>query len=247
VIRTAVVTGVSGGIGRAVADRFAIEGWRVVGVDLVDPAPDQQLDRFEPADLAADGGVAELWARLGDIAEVHALVNNAAVQVDKPIVETTDDEWRQVIDTNLRSAFQAIREARPVLAAARGAIVNISSVHAVATSVNVAAYATSKAALVALTRAAALELAPDGIRCNAVLPGAVDTPMLRAGLDRRPHVDGAAGNLRAIAERTPLGFVARADQIAPSVVHLADSDASPYTTGQTLIVDGGATARLSTE
>jgi NAD(P)-dependent dehydrogenase (short-subunit alcohol dehydrogenase family) len=247
VIRTAVVTGVSGGIGRAVADRFAIEGWRVVGVDLVDPAPDQQLDRFEPADLASDGGVADLWARLGDIAEVHALVNNAAVQLDKPIVETTDDEWSQVIDTNLRSAFQAIREARPVLAAARGAIVNISSVHAVATSVNVAAYATSKAALVALTRAAALELAPDGIRCNAVLPGAVDTPMLRAGLDRRPHVDGAAGNLRSIAERTPLGFVARPDQIAPSVVHLADSDASPYITGQTLIVDGGATARLSTE
>ena len=112
---------------------------------------------------------------------------------------------------------------------------------------NVAVYAISKGALAALTRSAAIELAAAGIRCNAVLPGAVDTPMLREGLDRRPHPDGPDGNLNELAARTPLGFVATADQIAPSVVHLADGELSPYTTGQMLVVDGGATIKLGTE
>jgi NAD(P)-dependent dehydrogenase (short-subunit alcohol dehydrogenase family) len=151
------------------------------------------------------------------------------------------------MNTNLRSAFQCIREAHGRLAAARGAVVNISSVHALATSVNVAAYAISKGALAALTRSAAIELAESGVRCNAVLPGAVDTAMLRAGLDRRPHPDGPDGNLHDLARRTPLGFVATAEQIAPSVVHLADGRLSPYTTGQLLVVDGGATVKLGTE
>jgi NAD(P)-dependent dehydrogenase (short-subunit alcohol dehydrogenase family) len=100
---------------------------------------------------------------------------------------------------------------------------------------------------VALTRSAALELADDGIRCNAVLPGAIDTKMLREGLDRRPNPDGAEGNLKILAQRTPLGFVATADDIAPSILHLADNDQSKYTTGQMLVLDGGATIRLSTE
>ena len=112
---------------------------------------------------------------------------------------------------------------------------------------NVAVYAISKGALVALTRSAAIELAAAGIRCNAVLPGAVDTPMLRAGLDRRYHPDGPEGNLRELASRTPLGFVATPAQIAPSVVHLADGEQTPYITGQTLVIDGGATIKLGTE
>ena len=105
----------------------------------------------------------------------------------------------------------------------------------------------SKGALVALTRSAALELADDGIRCNAVLPGAIDTKMLRSGFERRPHPDGAEGNLQILSGRTPIGFVATAADIAPSIVHLADNDQSRYTTGQMLVLDGGATIRLSTE
>ena len=92
-----------------------------------------------------------------------------------------------------------------------------------------------------------MELAADGIRCNAVLPGAIDTRMLRDGLTRRPHPEGAEGNLRVLAQRTPLGFVASAAQIAPSILHLADNEQSAYTTGQMLVVDGGAMIRLSTE
>ncbi len=245
--RSVVVTGVCGGIGRAVASRFRSADWTVIGVDRAEPVADLEIDRFEHADLGADGQVAALFERLGDLRSLDALVNNAAIQLNKPILETSDDDWSRVIDTNVRSAFQCIREGHPLLAAAKGAVVNISSVHAIATSINVAVYAISKAALVALTRSAALELAESGIRCNAVLPGAVDTAMLRDGLERRPHPEGADGNLRDLAARTPLGFVAVPDQIAPSVLHLADNEQSGYTTGQTLVVDGGATIRLGTE
>ncbi len=246
--RSVLITGVCGGIGRAAAARFAADGWHVIGADRAEPTEPLDIDRFELVDVSQSGDVAELFERLTTSMDgLHALVNNAAVQINKPIVETLDEDWELTINTNVRSAFQCIRGAHPLLAAAKGAVVNVSSVHAIATSINVAVYAVSKGALVALTRSAALELAADGVRCNAVLPGAIDTKMLRDGLDRRPNPDGAEGNLRILAERTPLGFVATADDIAPSIVHLADNEQSKYTTGQMLVVDGGATIRLSTE
>jgi len=239
---------VCGGIGRATAQAFSAKGWSVIGVDRNDPDDDVTVDRFERVDVSQSEEVAELFARLTtELSGLSALVNNAAMQVNKPIVETSDIDWEQIINTNVRSAFQCIRDAHPLLKAARGAVVNVASVHAIATSMNVAVYAISKGALVALTRSAALELAADGVRCNAVLPGAIDTKMLRDGLDRRPNPDGAEGNLRVLAQRTPLGFVASAEDIAPSIIHLADNEQSKYTTGQMLVVDGGATIRLSTE
>lgn len=245
--RSVVVTGACGGIGRAVCAAFAAEGWYVVGVDRREPDDESLYDRFEFADVSAEGEVEALFGRLSGLERLDALVNNAAVQVNKPIVQTSDDDWAHIVNTNVRSAFQCIREAHDLLQAARGAVVNVSSVHAIATSVNVAVYAISKGALVALTRSAALELAVDGIRCNAVLPGAVDTPMLREGLSRREHPDGPDGNLADLVARTPIGFVATPAQIAPTVVHLADTEQSPYITGQMIVIDGGATIRLGTE
>jgi NAD(P)-dependent dehydrogenase (short-subunit alcohol dehydrogenase family) len=129
-----------------------------------------------------------------------------------------------------------------------GAIVNVSSVHAVATSANIAAYAASKGALLALTRALAIELAPDNIRVNAVLPGAVDTPMLHAGLSRG-HVAGAdlPALMQALSKRTVMGRIGQPTEIGQTILFLADSERSSFMTGQALVVDGGATARLSTE
>ncbi|MEM9748952.1 MAG: SDR family oxidoreductase [Actinomycetota bacterium] len=245
--KTVIVTGACGGIGRAAGATFQRSGWRVIGVDRSEAPDDLEVDRFVQADLAADGGVASIRAALTDLDRLDALVNNAALQVNQPIVQTSDDEWTAVMNRNVRSAFQMIREFHRPLSAARGAVVNVSSVHAVATSMNVAVYAISKGAMVALTRSAALELAAEGIRCNAVLPGAVLTPMLEAGLSRRPHPDGPDGNLNALIDRTPLGFVATPEQVAPTIVHLADTELSPYTTGQMMVVDGGATIRLGTE
>ena len=242
-----IITGACGGIGRGAAAAFQAAGWHVVGVDQSEAPSGLEVDEFLRADLAADQGVETIRTRLGHIDRLDALVNNAALQVNQPLVRTSDEEWTAVMNTNVRSAFQMIRAFHSALSEARGSVVNVSSVHAVATSMNVAVYAISKGALVALTRSAALELAAEGVRCNAVLPGAVLTPMLEAGLSRRPHPEGSAGNLADLVDRTPLGFVAAPEQIAPTIVHLADKELSPYTTGQMMVVDGGATIRLGTE
>jgi NAD(P)-dependent dehydrogenase (short-subunit alcohol dehydrogenase family) len=123
-----------------------------------------------------------------------------------------------------------------------------SSVHAVATSANIAAYAASKGGLLALTRAMAIEFAPDDIRVNAVLPGAVDTPMLRAGLGRG-HVGHGdiQERLDNLAAKTVNGRIGTPEEIAHAIYFLADNTQSSFMTGQALIVDGGATCRLSTE
>jgi NAD(P)-dependent dehydrogenase (short-subunit alcohol dehydrogenase family) len=127
-------------------------------------------------------------------------------------------------------------------------VVNVSSVHAVQTSANIAAYAASKGAMLALTRAMAIEFAKDNIRVNAILPGAVDTPMLRAGLNRG-HLGGAGelDRLENLARKTVNGRVGQPEEIARAIYFLADESQSSFITGQALIADGGATARLSTE
>jgi len=245
-VRRVLITGVLGGIGRATAAAFHADGWWVIGTDRARPDPDVPLDQLISVDLSEPGAVADLVAQLdGD--RLDGLVNNAAYQANLSVGDTPDAVWDEVMTTNLRAPFQLIRDLAPRLAAVCGGIVNVSSIHALTTSANVAAYAVSKGALVALTRSAAIDLAPTGVRCNAVLPGAVQTPMLFDGLNRRPHVRGAQGNLEDLEARTPLGFVARPDAVAPTILHLVDRDRSPYTTGQTIVLDGGASVHLSTE
>ena len=155
----------------------------------------------------------------------------------------------RTLASNLRSVFLGIKLAHPLLkAAGGGAIVNVSSVHSIATSANIAAYAASKGGLLALTRAVAIEFAEDNIRVNAVLPGAVDTPMLRASMGRGqfggPSVQQRLDNL---ASKTVNGRVGTPREIAQTIYFLADNDQSSFMTGQAVVVDGGATARLSTE
>ncbi|RJR35905.1 MAG: SDR family oxidoreductase [Deltaproteobacteria bacterium] len=246
--RVAVITGVSGGIGRATARLFAAQGWRVTGIDCR-PGAAPEVHRFLQADLADTTASEQIFAEITAAAgRIDALINNAAVQICKPLLETTPAEWDAVMATNLRSVYLAIRHAHPLMRARGGAIVNVSSVHAVATSANIAAYAASKGALLALTRALAIEFSPDKIRVNAVLPGAVDTEMLRAGLSREQfHGDSPEESVRRLGARHVLGRVGRPEEIARAILFLADEQHSSFMTGQALIVDGGATARLSTE
>lgn len=244
--RCVLVTGVLGGIGRAAASAFRAEGWQVIGTDRAVAEGPVDVDQLISIDLSEAGAVDTLVADL-EIDRLDGLVNNAAVQPNLSITETPDEVWDEVMTTNLRAPFQLIRDLAPRLAQARGGIVNVSSVHALTTSAHVAAYAVSKGALVALTRTAAIDLAPLGVRCNAVLPGAVQTQMLFDGLTRRPNERGAQGNFEDLQARTPLGFVARPDAVVPTIVHLVDRDRSPYTTGQTIVLDGGASVHLSTE
>lgn len=250
-LRTVLITGAAGGIGRAAVCLFAERGWRVVGVDRAPYGKDfPPSGLFIQAEISQADSLETIFLQVqGYTPTLDALVNNAAVQVAKPLIETTVEEWDMVIANNLRPAFLLAKLAYPSLkAAGGGAIVNVSSVHAVQTSANIAAYAASKGGLLALTRAMAIEFAKDNIRVNAILPGAVDTPMLRAGLDRG-HVGGEDIHARLdnLARKTVNGRIGQPDEIARAIYFLADDSQSSFMTGQAMIVDGGATARLSTE
>jgi glucose 1-dehydrogenase len=250
-IRIVMITGAAGGIGRATVKLFAKNGWRVIGVDRAEfgePFPPDGL--FIQSDISLGANMETIFQQAhGYTDRLHALVNNAALQIARPLLETSVEDWDAVMASNLRSVFLGIKLAHPLLkAAGGGAIVNVSSVHAVATSANIAAYAASKGGLLALTRAVAIEFARDNIRANAILPGAVDTPMLRAGLGRG-HVTGSdiQERLDNLASKTVNGRVGQPEEIAQAIYFLADNHGSSFMTGQAMIVDGGATARLSTE
>jgi NAD(P)-dependent dehydrogenase (short-subunit alcohol dehydrogenase family) len=250
-IKSVLITGAAGGIGRATVQLFAEKGWRVIGVDRADFGDDFPVNgRFIKADISLADSVETIFQQAKEFSStLDVLVNNAAVQVAKPLVETTVEEWDAVMASNLRSAFLFVKLAHPLMkAAGGGAVVNVSSVHAIQTSANIAAYAASKGGLLALTRAMAIEFALDNIRVNAILPGAVDTPMLRAGLGRG-HVGHGdmQERLDNLARKTVNGKVGKPEEIAHAIYFLADNEQSSFMTGQALVVDGGATARLSTE
>eukprot|EP01116_Phalansterium_solitarium_P008541 TRINITY_DN2245_c0_g1_i4.p1 TRINITY_DN2245_c0_g1~~TRINITY_DN2245_c0_g1_i4.p1 ORF type:complete len:264 (-),score=117.17 TRINITY_DN2245_c0_g1_i4:122-913(-) len=252
VARVVFITGVAGGIGSATAKIFAENGWQVTGTDLK-PLPEElksSVHLFFQEDLTIDGVAERVMAEIKQKeGRLDAIVNNAALQICKLLVDTTADDFDRVIGANLKAVFMCMKYAHPLLAASgAGAVVNVSSVHAVATSRSISAYAASKGALSALTRAASLEFADDNIRVNAVLPGAVDTPMLHSGLSRG-HVEGTnvLELVRGLGKKHVMGRVGQPEEIGEAILFLADSDRSSFVTGQSITIDGGATARLSTE
>ncbi len=249
--KTILITGAAGGIGRATVNIFTEKGWRVIGVDRAEFGegfPKNGL--FIRSDISHPEDIHSIFEQANAFTDsLDALVNNAAMQIAKPLIETTVEEWDAVMAANLRSVFLGVKLAHPLLKARGGAaVVNVSSVHAIQTSANIAAYAASKGGLLALTRAMAIEFAPDNIRVNAILPGAVDTPMLRAGLGRG-HLGGSdmQERLDNLARKTVNGRVGTPAEIAHAIYFLADNEQSSFMTGQALVIDGGATARLSTE
>ena len=249
--KTILITGAAGGVGRATVNFFHERGFRVIGVDRQNVYAEFPADGlFIQADISVPENLEKIFAQATLFTStLDVLVNNAAFQVTKPLIETTVEEWDMVMASNLRSVFLGAKLAYPLLKAeGGGAIVNVSSVHAVATSANIAAYAASKGGLLALTRAMAIEFAKDNIRVNAVLPGAVDTPMLRAGFHRgRNNEASEESQLAALAAKTVNGRVALPEEIASVIYFLADNAQSSFITGQGLLADGGATCRLSTE
>lgn len=236
--RRVLVTGVAGGVGRALAECFAADGWDVCGTDVDNPAGDLPLASFVAADLADVGAVRDAITKLAG-RELDALINNAATQPAGTLKEPDPTAWDRAFAVNVRAAYLAISFAARPLQARRGSVVNIASVHALATSEGFLAYVASKGALVALTRAAALELAPD-VRVNAVLPGALDTRLLHITSPQRRNLD-------ALVARTPLKRIGAPSEAAQAALFLADHDRSSFVTGQTLVVDGGVLARLASE
>ncbi|MGI6250552.1 MAG: SDR family NAD(P)-dependent oxidoreductase [Anaerolineaceae bacterium] len=249
--KVVLITGAAGGVGQATVNLFHKKGWLVIGVDRKEKYalfPEDGL--YIQSDISIPTNMEAIYARTADFTHtLDAVINNAGYQVSKPLIQTTAEEWDMVMASNLRAAFLGAQLGYQLLKAeGGGAIVNVSSVHAVATSANIAAYAASKGGLLALTRAMAIEFAPDNIRVNAVLPGAVDTPMLRAGFRRgRPGELPEEEQMAALAKKTVNGRIGQPAEIASVIYFLADENQSSFMTGQSILVDGGATCRLSTE
>ena len=244
--RAVFVSGAAGGLGRAICALLHSRGWYVIGLDR-NPA-DDVVDRFVEVDL---GDRAALRAAVADVITavdlpIGGLINNAAVQVCKPLTEITDDEWDATLGVNLTATHVLTASLAPRLIEARGSIVNVSSVHANASTLEMSAYATSKAGLVAYTRVAAQELGPQ-VRVNALLPGPVDTPMLTEGLSRRPQDGDRTQALDRLAASLPIGRIASAAEIAGAIEFLLDGAGSSFMTGASLVADGGMLARLPGE
>lgn len=248
--KVVLITGVFGGIGYAAAKIFKKSGWSVIGVDKQHGDDgDKVLDLFIERDISETKNIDFIFERVkGKYSAINCLVNNAAIQVAKSILETTEDEWDLVFKSNIKSVFIAVKHAHALLKRTKGSVVNVSSVHAFATSRNISAYAASKGALLAFTRSLALEFGGDDIRVNCVIPGAVNTNMLTAGLSRGHLGDEGVGvMIDKLGMRHPVKRVGDPEDIGKLIMFLADNDQSSFITGQSFIADGGALAQLSTE
>ena len=199
-------------------------------------------------EMAEDGqpGVVNTYSR-----SVRPQGNRTALDMVDRVFEVSEADWRAVIDVNLNGLFFCCQAVAPaMIKQGKGSIVNIASMSGLIVNrpQPQTSYNTSKAAVIHLTKSLAAEWAPHQIRVNAILPGAVDTPMLRAGLTRDHAGEGnLSRRLENLADKTVIGRIGTPDEIAQAIYFLADSDQSSFMTGQALIIDGGATARLSTE
>jgi NAD(P)-dependent dehydrogenase (short-subunit alcohol dehydrogenase family) len=241
--RVAVVTGVGSGLGQAVACELAAEGALVLGCDLNDQAGATTMadvGHYLHADVAREADVAMLvdravkrWGRL------DVMVNNAAIQIEEELAETTEEQLDRILGVNLKGVFFGCKHAvRVMRGSGGGTIVNVASILALVADGILAAYCAAKGGVLGITRATAVRYGVDGIRCNAVCPGDIDTPLVQAYFEIAD--DPAA--LRAEIEREyPLGRIAQPQEIARAVVFLASDDSS-FMSGQPLVVDGGLLA-----
>jgi len=243
--KTVVVTGATSGIGRAAAEAFAREGASVVLVGRSEAAladVDRALAsagrqaascRADVTDDAAPGRIVQTALDL--FGGLDVLVNSAGILATGTIESTTDEGWDRMMAVNLRAPFRLMRAAAPHLAARKGTVVNVSSVNGLRSFPGVLAYCVSKAAVDQLTRCAALEMAPLGVRVNAVNPGVTVTNLhRRSGMDE-PQYEGF---LERSKTTHPLGRPGRPDDVAEMIVFLA-SDRAAWMTGETIPIDGG--------
>lgn len=238
--RVALVSGAARGIGRACAQALAADGAQVMAADVNGDGARETAEligvgaRAYVCDFSSPEQIDALFAEVErDVGCVSVLVNNAGVASPADFLETSLEDFKRVIDLNLVGTFTATQRAakRMVEESITGAIVNMSSINAQVAIPSIAAYCASKGGVMQLTKAAALALAPHGIRVNAVGPGSIDTAMM-AGVNANPEA------MNMVMSRTPLKRIGTPEEVANIVAFLA-SDKASYVTGETIYVDGG--------
>ena len=244
--KVALVTGASGGLGAHFAETLARAGAEVI---LAARRRDR-LDRVCEAITAAGGRARPLALDVTDAAGIDAafaelaagpgrldiLVNNSGIAGSDLLADTSEAEWDRVVDTNLKGAFLVSRAALPLLKASEGAIINIASILGIGVLKRLASYAASKAGLIQLTKAMAVELARDGVRVNAIAPGYVETDLNRAFFETDAGKRLVAG--------VPMRRLGQASELDGALLLLA-GPAGRFMTGATVVVDGGHTLSLS--
>jgi meso-butanediol dehydrogenase / (S,S)-butanediol dehydrogenase / diacetyl reductase len=249
--KVAIVTGTARGIGKAIARRFASEGALVTGVDVLADLGEEAASgiraeggsmSFQAGDVSNEADVKRIIKAVIDRhGRVDILVNNAGIQKEAPLTEVTVEDFHAVVNVNLLGAVLFCREVLPGMVTRKsGAIVNMSSVLGWVADPLLPVYGATKAGLLGLTRNIAITYGPDGIRCNAICPGDVDTELNQVYFEA--HDDPVAFRGR-VEHEYPMRRIASTDEIAQVAVFLASDDAS-FVSGAHLMVDGAILARI---
>ena len=242
-----LITGANGGIGTKLCQKFYQSNWVVIGTDISSDCQHSFYHYYLSLNLTDPLKSIELINFIQKTYnKLDCIIHNAAIQVCKPIWKMELTEWDDIYNCNLRIIFLLVKYGIELLKESQGSIINIASVHSVVTSNNIAAYASSKAAIVGLTKNLAIELGTLGIRVNSISPGAIETDMLKAGLARGHHGEGDINlALEKMNQSHLLGKIGQPMEVAELAYFMTTQGS--YITGANYLIDGGASIKLSTE